>query len=79
MSRTSAIDVAGRLEPGAQVRVVVDFAIEGNPDGAGFVRQGLLSAGQVDNAESAVTEGGVIVNVNACLVRPAVGQDVPHG
>ena len=75
----SAIDVAGRLEPGAQVRVVVDLAIEGDPDGAGFVRQRLLSAGQVDNAESAVTEGGVIVDVNACLIRPAVGQDVPHG
>ncbi len=43
--------VAAGFEVGPQLAVVVDFAVEGNPDRLVFVRQRLPPGGEVDNRQ----------------------------
>jgi hypothetical protein len=61
------------------VRVVVDFAVEDDPDRAVFVRERLLAGAQIDDAEPAVGKGRVRIAVQARFVRPAMSEDVAHG
>jgi hypothetical protein len=67
-----------RLESLANLTVVVNFAVKNNPDRLILVRQRLVSGGQIDNAQSAMAEGGAIVDINARIVGTAVRKDVPH-
>ena len=48
--------VAARFEVGPQLAVVVDFAVEGDPDRLVFVRQRLPTGGEVDNRQPAKTQ-----------------------
>jgi len=70
--------VAERLELAADVRVVVDFAVEAHPDGAVLVRQRLLPGAQIDDAEAAMRQRRVRVAVQPGFVRAAVSDDVAH-
>ena len=66
------------LQIAADVGVVVDLAIEDDPDGTVFVRRRLLTGAQIDDAEAAMSECGVGVKVQAGLVRAAVDEDLSH-
>ena len=57
---------------------VVDLAIEDDPDRAVFVRHGLVPAAQVDDRQPAMPERDGAVDVQTCIVRPPVSQDVAH-
>ena len=67
-----AVAVAGRFELRPDVGVVVDLAVEDDPDRAVFVRQRLLAGGQIDDAQAAVAERGLVVD-SAARHRP--GRD----
>src|SRR5262245_45501202 len=45
--------VAGAFEPATEVEVVIDFAVEDEPNGAVFVRHRLASGDEVDDREAA--------------------------
>ena len=58
--------------------VIVDFPVEDDPDAAILVRQRLLTATQVDDAQAAMREECVVVAVEARVVRAAMSQHVTH-
>ena len=58
--------------------MVVDLAVEDHPHAAVLVRQRLLPGAQIDDAQSAMGEGGVRVAVQPRFVRPAMRDDVAH-
>jgi len=62
-----------------QRTVVVDLAIERDPDIAAFVAEGLLTRLQVDNAKTAMGERRIDVDAQAGFVRATVYKDVSHG
>ena len=74
----SAVHVPGRFELCAHVPVVVDLAVVGHPDRAGLVRQRLMPAGQVDDAEPPMGKRCLGVGVKPGAVWAAVGHDVAH-
>ena len=73
-----AIAMASRFERRPHVGVVVDLAVVGHPHRAVFVRQRLMAAGEIDDAEAAMHEDAVRVGVKAGAVRSAVGEHVTH-
>ena len=73
-----AVDMAARLKLRPQFGVVVDFAVEDDPQGAVFVAERLMAGGEVDNAETAHAESNRTCGVDAVVVRTAVGHDVAH-
>ena len=75
---SGSIAMAARLELAAHLGVVIDLAVKHNPHGAGFVRRRLLSRTQVDDAQAAVCERGMRIDVQSGLVWSAMGQDVAH-
>src|SRR5262249_32201466 len=62
----------------AQFREIVDFAVEHDPDRLVFVVDGLVSAGEVNDAEPAHAEPGSAAGVDALVVRPAVDDGAAH-
>ncbi len=58
--------------------VVVDLAVVRDPDAAVLVRQRLMPAGKVHDAEAAMGQRGLIVSVQAGAVRAAIRDDVAH-
>src|SRR5207302_7682984 len=62
----------------AQIGVVINLAVENNPDGAGFVAEGLMPSGNVNNAEPPHTQPDRAVGVNAVIVRPAMRHHDAH-
>ena len=70
--------VTGRLELGSQLPVVVDFAVEHEPDRAIFVVDRLLPGGQVDDAQAAHAESDAGLDVNSLVVGPAVADHFTH-
>src|SRR5688500_1891863 len=70
--------MAGRFEDRPHGRVVVDLAVVGDPDGVVLVGQRLMAAGEIDDAEAAVAERRVAVDVQAGAVGSAVRDDVAH-
>ena len=73
-----AVPVTAALQIAADIGVVVDLAVEDDPDRPVFVRRRLLAGAQIDDAEAAVGKGGVCVEVQARLVGPAVDENVAH-
>src|SRR5687768_7253140 len=61
-----------------QFFVVVDFAVEADPNGSVFVRKRLLSGAQVDDAETAMAESNATPQMDAALVGPSVMHDIGH-
>ena len=60
---------AFKLPP--QLAIVVDFPVEGNPEAAVLVRNRLVPAGKVNDAQPAVREAEFAIQVKAFVVRPA--------
>ena len=67
------------LQPRAQLQMVVDLPVEGDPDGAVLVAE-RLSAGlaEVDDAEPAMTERDAFGHVAAVVIRTTVYQPCLH-
>ena len=63
---------------GAELRKIVDFAIEDDPRAAVFVEYRLVAAGKVDDAEAAHSEPGAIGDVESFVVRTAVDDLLAH-
>ncbi len=72
------VAMAARFEIAANAGVVVDFAVEDHPDRSVFIRQRLLSGPQIDDAQAAVGERRVFVDVEARFIRAAMRDDVAH-
>jgi hypothetical protein len=71
--------VAALLELRAQVEVVEDLAVVGDPERAVLVREGLLPGREVDDREPRVRQADPVVAVDAELVRAAVSERGGHG
>jgi len=74
----SAVLVTTRLQTFAQSGMVVDFAVENNPDGTVFVAQGLVPGGQVHNAEAPHANPHRTISVNSLVVRTAMDHGGTH-
>ena len=64
--------MAAGLELAAQFAVVIDFAVEDDPDGSVFVGHRLLASGPVDDGQSPVTES----EPRSVKVAAAIGSPV---
>jgi hypothetical protein len=60
--------VPGALELGPHRRVVVDLAVERDPDRLVLVGERLMPAGEIDDAQAAVRESG---DASACNPAPS--------
>src|SRR5262249_2995921 len=70
--------VSPRLETGPQIPVVVDLAVEHDPDRAVLVGQRLMTADQVDDAEAAHPEANRAVGVDTLVVWSPVDDRLAH-
>ncbi len=66
------------LQRGAQLRMVVDFAIENDPDVMIFVGQRLVSALDVDDAKPPHGQTDILFDEEALVVRPAMHDAAVH-
>ncbi len=72
-------DVALGLELAAQLGVVVDLAVEGDPDRAVLVGHGLAALrAEVDDRQPGLAQADRTVRPDAAAVRPAVAQGAVH-
>ena len=63
----------------AQTTIVVDFSIQGNPDGLIFIRDRLMPSGEIDNAQPAIAQSQGAFHVMTFIVRAAMGQGTCGG
>ena len=63
----------------AQFLVVVDLAVEDDPDAAVFVGDRLVTGAEIDDAEAAHADAAGPVGVDAFVIRPAMADEVGHG
>jgi len=71
-------DMPAAVEIGAQFDVVEDLSVEGNPDAAVFVAQGLAAGAQIDDRQTAVAEADAGRLVIAFGVGPPMRQRTRH-
>ena len=62
----------------AQLAVVVDLAIEDDPDRSIFVADRLLAAVQVDDAQASHAQPDAITQVHTFFIRPSMHQHLAH-
>src|SRR2546426_366961 len=67
-----------RLERRAQLGVVVDLAVVGDPDALVLVRHRLMPRRHVHDGQAAVTQAGRSVHPEPLAVRPPMAEDVTH-
>ena len=70
--------VAAAFELPAQLRKVIDFTVENDPEALVFVVNGLLAARNVNDTESAHSQAGWAVRVDAFIVRTTVNDSLAH-
>jgi hypothetical protein len=70
--------VAGRFERRAQLAVVVDLAVEDDPDRPVFVVDRLMAGRQIDDAEPPHADAGPLFNQETLVVRAAMPDGVAH-
>ena len=78
MSHAVANRAAGALELVAQLDVVVDLAVLRDGDRAAVDRDRLMTAGDVDDAQSRRAERRRPVDEHAAVVGPAMAQRRDH-
>ena len=71
--------VAAGQERLAELGVVEELAVEGDPDGAVLVGDRLAAAGEVDDGEPSGAQGEPGLAVVVLVVGPAVGDGGGHG
>src|SRR5205085_775399 len=67
------------LEVAPQLLVVVDFAVENDPDGSVFVRDRLVAVIEIDDAEAPHANRHAVADVHTLIVRAAMRHDPAHG
>ena len=72
--RLGAQPVAATEKVLAQVAVVIDLAVKSDPDGAVLIRDRLVAAGKVNNAQATVSETHRPIHVEAFIVGTTVSQ-----
>ncbi len=70
--------MAEALELAPQVAVVVDLAVEADPDRLVFVGERLLAGGQIDDAQTAVAQCRLSVDEDPFRVGTAMHDAVAH-
>jgi alpha-L-fucosidase len=70
--------VTATLKLGAEIEKVVDLTIENHPDGSVFVKDWLLTARQINNAEAAHSEGDITLDKDAFGIRTTVNDGFTH-
>src|SRR5258706_9255366 len=74
-----AEDMAMLLEIPAQLAIVVDLAVEHDPDRAVLVGDRLESIVEVNDAQAAHADGHAVAHVDALIVGAAMRDDTAHG
>ena len=69
--------MAGLFQGWAEIGVIEDFAVVDDPKRAVFVGHGLVAAGDIDDAQAAMAEGGLGVAVVAGIIGAAVADRCP--
>src|SRR4051812_48334632 len=67
-----------RLQLGSKSPVIVDFAVEHQPDGLVFVMDGLMSRGQIDDAQPSHPEADARLHMQTLIVRTPMPDDLAH-
>src|SRR5436190_3308090 len=62
----------------AEIEIVVDLAVEADPNRPIFVRQRLLARAQIDNAQATMPKRPVPPHVQTRGIRSAVFLDIGH-
>ena len=70
--------MTARLQGWPQLAVIVDLAVEDDPDVAVLVGHGLMATGHVDDREAPVTESHRPLDPESLAVRPSMPQHVTH-
>ena len=78
MSRTGLEPMAARDQPGGNLLVIEDFAVEDDPQGLVLVRDGLVATRHVDNRQAAHSEPDFAVDVDAVIVGAPPHERVVH-
>src|SRR5438093_3148779 len=63
----------------AQLEVVENLSVEGDPERAVFVRQRLVSAGYIEDAETCVSKAGAVFDIHPAVIRAAMVDHGGHG
>jgi hypothetical protein len=75
-----AAEAVLRDQAAEELAIVVDLAVEDEPDRAVFVRKGLAGRlREVDDGQAPVAEANWAVEVHPLGVGPAVGEGARHG
>src|SRR6185436_8934342 len=69
---------AARLQTLAQLQIVEDLTVEADPDGAIGIGHGLLTGGDIDDAEPRMAEPDALLGKKAEIVRAAMGNGANH-
>ena len=76
--RVSGEFMAARFQILAQLGIIVNFAVEHHPELAVFIRERLMPAGQIDDAQAAETQAQASVDENAFIIRAAMNDGFVH-
>jgi hypothetical protein len=70
--------VPALFKSGTQIAVVVNFAVENDPDAIVFVRHRLAPAAQIHNGQTTVSQPDAVAQVQSRVIRPSMRQSVAH-
>ncbi len=76
--RTCGKAVPGPLQFSAQLHMVVDLAVENDPECAILVGDGLLAGRQIYNAQPGAANPDLRVHVQTKLIRPTMPDNRQH-
>ena len=62
----------------AQAKVVVNLAVEDNPDRAVLVADGLMAGCEVHDAQPAHADADMSIKIEALVIRTPVSHDAAH-
>ena len=66
------------FEPLLELHVVVDFAIETDPDRPVLIGAGLLPRAEVNDTEPSMPKRGAAAEINSGFIRAAMALDIGH-
>ena len=66
------------FEFGPKLGKVIDFTVKHHPDRPVFIEDGLMAAGNVNNAEAAHTQSGTVLNEDSLIVRTTMNNGLTH-
>jgi hypothetical protein len=66
------------LEFGAQFREIVNLAVENDPNGSVFVKNRLVAARQVDDAQAPHSKAGSALDENPLVIRSPMDNRLAH-